>query len=201
MVDQGIGPPTFFAEPAQFRDWLAVYHLQAKELWVGFRKRGTCQATITWPEAVDEALCVGWIDGVRKSIDAGSYMIRFTPRKKRSIWSTVNIQRVGELSATGRMRPAGLVAFEARTAAKSGIYTYEQTEAAARDAPAEEQFRANKTAWEFFQAQPPWYRRTAIWWVISGKQVATRQKRLATLIEDSAHQRTLARLTRRKGVE
>jgi uncharacterized protein YdeI (YjbR/CyaY-like superfamily) len=188
--------PTFFATPAGFRAWLEKHHDQSQALWVGYYKKATGKPSITWPESVDEALCFGWIDGLRKRVDEESYMIRFTPRKATSTWSAVNIERVAELIAQERMHPAGLKAFEKRTAGKSGAYAYEQREAAQLDVAQEQQFRANPQAWEFFQAQPPWYRKTATWWVISAKKEATRQKRLATLIEDSAQGRTIGPLTR-----
>jgi len=196
MPDNPVPQPTFFAAPEELRAWLERNHAQAAELWVGFYKRGTGRPSITWPESVDEALCFGWIDGVRKSLGDDSYMIRFTPRKPRSTWSTVNIARVAELTRLGRMRPAGLAAFAQRLEAKSAIYAYEQRENAALGAEAEQQFRANPAAWEFFQAQPAWYRRTASWWVISAKRPETRAKRLATLIDDSAGGRTIRELTR-----
>jgi uncharacterized protein YdeI (YjbR/CyaY-like superfamily) len=186
----------FFETPADLRVWFEQHHATEKELWVGYYKKDTGRPSITWPESVDEALCVGWIDGIRKSIDAESYMIRFTPRKARSTWSAVNIKRVGELSAAGRMQPEGLRAFAERSDAKSAIYAYEQQNAALDD-EAEALFRANEAAWEFFQAQPPGYRKTAIWWVVSAKQEVTRRKRLATLIDDSAHRRPIAQLDRR----
>jgi uncharacterized protein YdeI (YjbR/CyaY-like superfamily) len=188
--------PVFFATPSQFREWLEEHHDSASELWVGFYKKGSGKRSITWPEAVDEALCFGWIDSVRKSIDDESYTNRFTPRKPRSTWSAVNIKRVGELTAMGLMRPAGLKAFEARSEEKSGIYAYEQRDNAALSEEYERQFRANEKAWEFFQAQPAWYRKTATWWVISAKREETRLKRLAMLIEDSAEGRTIGPLTR-----
>lgn len=188
--------PIFFPTAVDFRKWLAEHGDSARELWVGFYKKGSGQPSITWPEAVDEALCVGWIDGVRKRIDDARYAIRFTPRKPRSIWSTVNVQRVAELTRQGRMQPAGLKAFEARSATRSGVYAFEQ-QAVALDPAAEQQFRANPVAWTFFQAQPAGYRRAAIWWVISAKKDETRSRRLATLIEDSAQGRTIAPLTRR----
>ena len=150
---------------------------------------------MTWPEAVDEALCFGWIDGVRKSIDETSYAIRFTPRKTRSTWSAVNIRRVQELTAQGRMRPAGLRAFAARVEGKSGIYSYEQRDVAELGDPYERQFRANSAAWDFFQAQAPSYRKAAIWWVVSAKKEETRQRRLTALIDDSAAGRRIASLT------
>jgi uncharacterized protein YdeI (YjbR/CyaY-like superfamily) len=188
--------PTFFATAAEFRAWLAAHHNTSRELWVGFYKKGSGVPSITWPEAVDEALCVGWIDGVRKRIDDVSYANRFTPRKPRSNWSAVNIARVAELTRLGRMQPAGLQAFERRAPARVGIYSYEQRKTAELDAAAEKTFRSNKKAWEFFQAQPPGYRQTALWWVVSAKKEETKRKRLATLIHDSARGRTIGPLTR-----
>ena len=190
--------PNFFATPAEFRAWLEAHHASVKELWVGFYKKDSGKPSITWPESVDEALCFGWIDGLRKSIDDASYKIRFTPRKPRSTWSAVNINRVAELTQTGLMYPAGLKAFAERTEDKSVIYSYEQRKLAELDPAAEQQFRANQAAWEFFQTQPAGYRNTAIWWVVSAKQEATRQSRLAKLIEDSEYGRTLPQLTRLK---
>ncbi|HST90228.1 MAG TPA: YdeI/OmpD-associated family protein [Ktedonobacterales bacterium] len=184
----------FFATPDELRAWFAAHHETAGELWVGFHKKGTGTPSVTWPEAVDEALCVGWIDGVRKGIDAASYTIRFTPRKPGSIWSAVNIARVAELERQGRMRPAGLAAFARRREAKSAVYAYEQ-ETPQLDADSERRFRANATAWDYFQAQTPSYQRTATWWIVSAKQAATRQKRLATLIADSEQGRRLAHLS------
>jgi uncharacterized protein YdeI (YjbR/CyaY-like superfamily) len=191
--------PLFFPTPADFRAWLAKNHATASELWVGFYKKASGRPSITWPESVDEALCVGWIDGIRKTIDAESYKIRFTPRKRTSTWSAVNIARVAELAQQGRMKPAGLAAFEQRSEAKSGIYAYEQRKNAALDPAAEKQFRANAKAWKFFQAQPAGYRKTAAWWVISAKREETRAERLATLIADSAAGLPLRQLDR-KGV-
>ena len=181
--------PTFFAEPSEFRAWLENHHETERELLVGFYKKGSGRPSITWPESVDEALCFGWIDGVRKSLGEDSYTIRFTPRKPGSTWSAVNVARVEELSRLGRMRPAGLEAFEKRSEAKTGTYSYEQKEAAELEKAEEKQFRADKAAWEFFQSQPAWYRRTAIWRVVSAKKEETRKKRLAKLIEESARGR------------
>jgi uncharacterized protein YdeI (YjbR/CyaY-like superfamily) len=186
----------FFATPAAFRDWLTQHHATAAELWVGFYKKGSGRPSITWPEAVDEALCVGWIDGLRKSIDAERYRNRFTPRKPRSTWSAVNIARVAELTAQGRMQPAGLAAFAQRSEARSGIYSHEQPKDLTLSAADEEQFRANPTAWAFFQAQPPSYRHSALHWVLSAKQEPTRQKRITTLIDDSANGLRIAPLRR-----
>jgi len=188
--------PTFFAEPADLRAWLEENHERAAELWVGFHKKATGRPSITWLEAVDEALCFGWIDGLRRSLGDESYMIRFTPRKARSTWSTVNIARAKELVAEGRMRPAGLAAFEARSDDRSAIYSYEQRHAAKLAPEEEREFRANERAWEFFHAQPPSYRRPALWWVVSAKREETRARRLRTLIEDSANGRRLRHLSR-----
>jgi uncharacterized protein YdeI (YjbR/CyaY-like superfamily) len=186
----------FFATPAEFGVWLEAHHAVAKELWVGFHKKGCGLPSMTWPQAVDEALCFGWIDSVRKSIDETSYANRFTPRNARSTWSAVNIQRAHELIAEGRMRPAGLRAFAARAEDKSGIYSYEQRGAAELGDAYERQFRANHAAWEFFQAQAASYRKAAIWWVVSAKREETRQRRLTALIEDSAAGRRIALMTR-----
>jgi uncharacterized protein YdeI (YjbR/CyaY-like superfamily) len=186
----------FFETPADFRAWLAENHETADELWVGFHKKATGKPSITWPEAVDEALRVGWIDSLRRSLGEESYMIRFTPRKPRSTWSAVNVARAEELVAQGRMQPAGLAAFEARTDDNSAIYAYEQRHAAKLEPEQEREFRANERAWEYFRSRPPSYRRTAIWWVVSAKREETRARRLRTLIEDSAQGRTIRQLTR-----
>jgi uncharacterized protein YdeI (YjbR/CyaY-like superfamily) len=189
--------PTFFRSPSEFRAWLEKRHGESKELLVGFYKRASGKLSVSWPEAVDAALCFGWIDGVRKSVDEVSYTIRFSPRRARSIWSDVNIKRVGELMKLRLMRPAGLKAFWRREEARSKVYSYEQRKTAKLGRTYEQRFRAHETAWRFFQAQPPWYRRTATWWVISGKKEETRQKRLAKLIEDSGRERTIPPLTRK----
>jgi uncharacterized protein YdeI (YjbR/CyaY-like superfamily) len=183
--------PTFFATPEAFRAWLAAHHDDRTELWVGFHRKDSGEPSITWPEAVDEALCVGWIDGVRKRVDEQRYTIRFTPRRPRSIWSAVNVARFGELTRLGRMQPAGLAAFERRAPERTGIYAYEQRGSAELDADSEKLFRANAAAWAFFQAQPPGYRKQMIWRVVSAKREETRRSRLATLIEESARGRRL----------
>src|SRR4051794_18191023 len=175
--------PTFFATPAAFRAWLEKHHAKAGELWVGFHKRDSGKPSITWPQSVDEDLCFGWIDGIRKSLGPESYMIRFTPRNPRSIWSAVNIKRAKELVAQGRVCPAGLKAFEARTDDRSAIYSYEQRKNAVLDPTDEKQFRANSKAWQFFEKQPPGYRKLMLFWITSAKKPETRQKRLATLME------------------
>ncbi len=186
---------TYFRTPADLRKWFGANHAKAAELWVGFHKRDSGKPSITWPESVDEALCVGWIDGIRKSLGPESYTIRFTPRRKGSIWSAVNIARVKVLTDEKRMRPTGVTAFAARLENKSGIYAYEQREQAKLDAAAEKEFRANRKAWAFFSEQAPSYRRTATYWVISAKKEETRRRRLATLIADSAARRRLKQLT------
>jgi uncharacterized protein YdeI (YjbR/CyaY-like superfamily) len=189
--------PVFFATAAELREWLEENHATATELLVGFYKRGSGKTSITWQELVDEELCFGWIDGVRKGIDDVSYANRITPRKSRSTWSAINIARAKELMRLGRMHLAGVKAFERRTDDRSAIYSYEQRKTAALDPKAQRSFRANKKAWTFFQAQAPSYRRTAIWWVISAKREETRQRRLSTLIRDSAEGRIIAPLRRR----
>ena len=184
--------PIFFATPADLRRWFAENHGAARELLVGFYKKDSGERSITWPESVDEALCVGWIDGVRRRIDDRAYSVRFTPRKPTSIWSAVNIARVAALAAGGRMQPAGLKAFEARTEGRSGIYFYEQRERSDKlDTAHETLFKACPAGWEFFQAQPPGYRKLAVWRVVSAKQEATRLKRLEKLIAESAEGRRL----------
>jgi len=187
----------FFKTPADFRKWLEKHHDAARELWVGYYKKDSGKRSITWPESVDEALCFGWIDGIRKSIDGESYMTRFTPRRARSVWSAVNIKRVEELAREGRMRPAGERAFAARTENRSGIYAYEQRQTELVE-PYGEKLRGNRAAWKFFDAQAASYRKAATWWVLSAKREETRLKRLATLIEDSAAGRTLKQFTRAK---
>jgi uncharacterized protein YdeI (YjbR/CyaY-like superfamily) len=182
---------TFFASPVDFRKWLEQNHADATELWVGFYRKDSGRPSITWPESVDEALCFGWIDGIRKRIDAQSYKIRFTPRRGISYWSLLNIQRVAELTRTERMRPAGLKAFAQRTPERSGNYSYENRKSAKMDKRAEKQIRASPAAWRFFQAQPPSYRQAVTWWVMSAKKEETRAKRLAKLIEQSARGKRL----------
>src|SRR5436305_12287816 len=189
--------PRFFKTPADFRKWLAKNHASATELLVGFYKKDSGKPSITWPESVDEARSFGWIDGVRRRIDDISYSIRFTPRKKTSTWSTINIARVAELTKLGRMQPAGLRAFAQRRAEKSAIYSYEN-EVRTLSAEDEKKFRANRNAWEFFNAQPPGYRRVSIYWVTSAKKEETRARRLAMLIEHSANSRRLGIVTLKK---
>jgi uncharacterized protein YdeI (YjbR/CyaY-like superfamily) len=177
--------PRFFATPEAFRKWLEAHHDKESELLVGFYKVGSGKKSITWPESVDEALCFGWIDGVRKRIDDVSYTIRFTPRKAKSYWSAVNTKRYAALEKLGRITGAGRAAFEARDATATARYSFER-EAVELGEELEARFRANKKAWEYFQAQPPHYRRTSIWYVVSAKREETRARRLEKLIDHSA---------------
>jgi uncharacterized protein YdeI (YjbR/CyaY-like superfamily) len=184
--------PRFFRTPAAFSRWLEKNHDKETELWVGFHRKDSGKPSITWPEAVDEALCWGWIDGVRKRVDETSYTNRFTPRKPTSNWSEINTRRVEALTAQGRMREPGLRAFEARKADRSGVYSFEQRKAPKFDPALEKRFRANRAAWTFFEAQPPGYRRIVTWWVISAKREETRASRLEKLILASAEKRRLS---------
>jgi len=177
--------PAFFPTAARFRAWLQAHHETERELVVGFYKVDSGKPSVTYPEALDEALCYGWIDGVRRSRDTDSYTIRFTPRKHDSIWSAVNLRHVARLKATGRMRPAGLRVFQARDREKTRRYSFENRPVAL-DAARARRFRTNCRAWSWFAGQAPGYRRTAQWWVMSARQDATRDHRLAILIESSA---------------
>ena len=186
--------PTFFESASAFRRWLARHHARTSELLVGFHKRHTATGGITYLEALDQALCFGWIDGVRKSLGDDAYTIRFSPRKPGSVWSTVNTKRADELVERKLMRPAGLKAFRARDPKKSKQYSYE-----ARSRPLGgayvKAFKANTQAWAFFQAQPPGYRRVASWFVLSAKKEETRLRRLAVLIQKSERGQRLGLLT------
>jgi uncharacterized protein YdeI (YjbR/CyaY-like superfamily) len=188
----------FFAEPSGWRRWLERHHDTATEVWVGLYKKSSGKPSVTWPEAVDQALCFGWIDGVRKSIDATSYKNRFTPRRPGSNWSAVNVRRVQELADLGLMHPAGLKAFEARREDRSGVYSYEQRHLARLEPAYEQKLRASKKAWAYFQASPPSYRTAAIWWIVSAKQEATRLRRLDQLIKHSKEGRPVPPLTPRR---
>jgi uncharacterized protein YdeI (YjbR/CyaY-like superfamily) len=187
--------PRFFRTPAELRRWFARHHASATELMLGYWKVGTGQPSVTWPDSVDEALCVGWIDGVRKRIDDHSYVIRFTPRKSTSIWSAVNIARVAALEAEGRMGDAGRATFAARRDHKSGVYSFEQRSVELPDAYAK-LLKADHTAWADWQRRSPSYRKAAMWWVISAKQDATRERRLAKLIDCSASGEGLPQLVK-----
>jgi uncharacterized protein YdeI (YjbR/CyaY-like superfamily) len=178
--------PTFFATPGDFRAWLERNHDSAGELLVGFHKRGSGRASMTWPESVDQALCFGWIDGVRRRIDDASYSIRFAPRKPRSTWSAVNVKRMRELIDQGLVAPAGLAAFERRSDDRTAIYAYEQRRSATLEPEQKQRLEADERARAFFESQPPSYRRAAIHWVTSAKKPQTRERRLSQLIECSA---------------
>jgi uncharacterized protein YdeI (YjbR/CyaY-like superfamily) len=180
--------PVFFATPQEFRAWLEEHHTTATELWVGLYKKGSGRPSITWPEAVDEALCFGWVDSVRQRIDDERYMNRFTPRKPTSNWSAVNIRRVEELTKQRRMRAAGLKAFRERREG-TALYSYEQRHLAKLEPAQERRFRSSKQAWLWFQGQPKGYRTTAVYWVASAKRPETRERRLDTLIGDSSEGR------------
>jgi uncharacterized protein YdeI (YjbR/CyaY-like superfamily) len=189
--------PTFFARPADFRAWLRRHHQQRAELWVGFHKKATGRPSITYPEALDEALCFGWIDGVRKAVDADSFMQRFTPRKPGSFWSAVNTRKAQALIEAKRMHASGLAAFQARDAQRTAEYSYER---ARSFGPAElKRFKANSQAWKYFAALPPGYRRVSTWYVISAKREDTRARRLAQLIACSARGERLPGLPQPKG--
>jgi uncharacterized protein YdeI (YjbR/CyaY-like superfamily) len=180
----------YFATPAAFRAWLERHHESAGELWVGFHKKSSGAPSLTWPESVDQALCFGWIDGLRKNVDATRYTIRFTPRKPRSVWSAVNIRRFGELEAAGEVRAAGHRAFAARRENRSGIYSYEQRSAELPEA-FEQRLKRHRAAAAYFHGRPPSYRKAAIWWVVSAKKEETRERRFATLVELSAENRDI----------
>jgi uncharacterized protein YdeI (YjbR/CyaY-like superfamily) len=188
--------PKFFASPAQFRTWLAAHHATETELLVGFFKKGSGKPSLTWPESVAEALCFGWIDGVRKNVSEDAYSIRFTPRKPTSNWSAINVALIARLEEQGKLTAAGRHAFAARTRERTGVYSHERNAAARFTAEQERELRAHGAAAAFFDAQPAWYRRAASHWVISAKREETRARRLKQLIEDSAAGRTIAPLTR-----
>ena len=177
--------PKFFRTPADFRTWLEKNHAKATELWVGFYRKDSGKPSITWPESVDQTLCFGWIDGIRKGVDKISYQIRFTPRRRGSIWSATNIKRTKVLVRQKQMRPTGLKAFAARIENKSGIYSYEQRSTELSE-PYAKLLKKNKAAWNFFEKQPPSYRKMIGWWIISAKKEETRMARLAKLIRESA---------------
>jgi len=177
--------PTFFESPDDFREWLERNHDSAEELVTGLHKTSSGKPSITLREAQDEAICFGWIDGVAHSLDESSYTIRFTPRRRGSVWSAVNIKRAHALIGAGRMTPAGLAAFEKRDEKRAKRYSYER-EKPEFDAASEKIFRANRKAWDFFRAQPPGYQRLQTWWVMSAKTEPTRARRLAVLIQISA---------------
>ncbi len=175
--------PTFFADALAFRTWLAKHAAGSTELLVGFHKVGSGRPCMSWSESVDEALCFGWIDGVRRRIDENTYSIRFTPRKPSSIWSVVNIAKMDKLRAEGKMTPAGEAAFALRSEAKSGVYSHERSDVPALSSAELERFRQAPAAWEYFNAAPPGYRKTVLHWITSAKKDETRAGRLDKLVQ------------------
>jgi uncharacterized protein YdeI (YjbR/CyaY-like superfamily) len=188
----------FFKTPADFRKWLEKNHAKKNEQWVGFHKTGSGKKSITWPESVDQALCFGWIDGLRKGIDEESYKIRFTPRKKSSIWSAVNLKKVDELKKAGLMQEAGLKIFNERNEKNAEKYSFEQKDEIKFLPSYEKKFKANKAAWKWFSASAPSYKKAAMWWVMQAKQEATQLKRLETLIADAANGERIKEMRVRK---
>jgi uncharacterized protein YdeI (YjbR/CyaY-like superfamily) len=179
--------PIFFASPEEWRAWLEEHHATETEVWMGLWKKHTGRPTVAWSDAVDQALCFGWIDTLVRRIDDERHMQRFVPRKPGSNWSKINVEKIARLTEAGLMRPAGIAAWEARREDRTGVYSFERDEAPVFDGDQEARFRADAPAWEWFSAQPPGYRRIATHWVLSAKRPETRHKRLATLIEDSHH--------------
>ncbi len=186
----------FFDSPQGFRDWLSEHHGSEAEVFVGYWKKATGRQTMSWSEAVDQALCFGWIDGVMRKIDDERHMQRFTPRKPGSNWSRVNVGKMARLEAEGLVARAGRTAFETRSDARTGVYSFERAEAAELPPEYAERLRGDASAWRFFSEQAPWYRRTAIHWVVSAKREETRARRLTKLIEDSAGGRRVRQFDR-----
>jgi len=182
--------PIFFPTQYDFRQWLEENHAQENEIIIGYYRIGSGKQSMTWSESVDQALCFGWIDGVRRKIEEESYCIRFTPRKAKSNWSAVNIAKVEELTAKGLMKPEGLAAFSKREESRSGIYAYENELKKFSD-EFEMRFKANETAWNFFDKQATWYKKQMINWVMTAKQEATRKKRIEKLIIESENEKRL----------
>ena len=188
--------PKFFATAGRFRAWLEQNHETKAELVVGYYKKTTKKRSMTWAESVEEALCFGWIDGVRRRIDEEAYSIRFTPRRPKSAWSAINVSSVKRLAKQGRMTRAGRRAFETRTDDHTIGYSFEQRKSVELAPQQERQLRAHKRAFAYFNQRPPWYQRAAVHWVVSAKRDETKQRRLAQLISDSAAGRTIPPLTR-----
>lgn len=176
--------PIFFKNQSELRKWFEKNHLSEQELILGYYKKGTRKETVSWSESVDQALCFGWIDSVRKSIDAESYQIRFTPRKSNSIWSNVNINKIKYLTEKELMHSTGIEAFNKRKEHKSGIYAFENKEQQLNET-FEKHFKANKKAWDFFNKQPPGYKKLALHYVMTAKMETTRKKRFHDLVSDS----------------
>jgi uncharacterized protein YdeI (YjbR/CyaY-like superfamily) len=189
----------FFTSPDELRDWFDANHETASELWLGSYKKATGKPSVSWSDAVDEALCVGWIDSVRYALDAERAAQRFTPRRRGSNWSAINVAKIAALRAQGRLRPAGEAAFAERREDRTGVYSFERAEAAALAPEEEARFQANEAAWTWFSAKAPSFRKQVLHWVISAKRPETRERRLATLIEDSAAGRPPAPMRPRTG--
>ena len=187
--------PVFFPKQSDLRKWFEKNYEKEKELLVGFYKKDSGKPSITWPESVDEALCFGWIDGIRRSIDNISYTIRFTPRNPKSIWSAINVKKVENLTKLGLMKPTGIAAFKKLDQNKSKIYSFEQR-VIKFDKKYENIYKRNKKAWKFFSEQAPSYKKTATYWVMNAKQEKTRLRRLNILINDSANRQRIAPLRR-----
>jgi len=189
--------PMFFADAAELRAWFLEHHADAPELLVGYYKKHTGRPTVRHTEAIEQALCFGWIDSISRRIDDERYQVRFTPRRKGSVWSAVNVAKIVELTAAGMMHPAGVHAFESRKPERVAVYPYEQPADAALDDQQTARFRIEEGAWQWFSAQPASYRRAAVHWVVSAKREDTRERRLDRLITDSAAGRTVPPLPRR----
>lgn len=186
--------PRYFKTPADFRAWLDTHHADTPELWVGFYKKASGKGGISYQDGVDAALCYGWIDGIKKRVDEDGYTHRFSPRTAKSVWSAINTRRAGELKRLGLMQPPGLEAFEKRDPARSGLYSFENPERSLSP-PLQRELEANKKAWSFFEAQPPGYRRVAVFWIMSAKQEETQRRRLAQLIQASERKLRFGALT------
>jgi uncharacterized protein YdeI (YjbR/CyaY-like superfamily) len=193
-----VSEPIYFSSPEEFRAWLEQHHEAETEIWVGYWKKATGKPSLVWSQAVDEALCFGWIDGILRGVDDERHVQRFTPRKPTSNWSAINIAKVENLRAEGRMRPAGEAAFARRRDDRSAIYAYEQRNNAQLEPDEQARFEANAAAWAYFTSRPPSYRKPALWWVVSAKKPETRERRLATLIEQSAAGEPINQLRPRK---
>ena len=198
MTPEGI---IYFSSPSAFGRWLEKHHGRKTALWVGFHRKATGRPSLTWSESVDEALCWGWIDGIRKSVDATRFTMRFTPRKPGSNWSAINIRKAKALIAAGRMRPPGLAAFRARRSDRSGVYSFEQKKTPKLPASYERVFRRSRAAWEFFRTRTDAYRRLTSHWVISAKREETRLRRLAVLVDSSEANRPIPGLPRAPGAK
>lgn len=197
MIGRPVTPkPVFFPTPADLRRWFTRNHRKAAELWVGYYKKASGRASVDWPQSVDQALCFGWIDGIRKSLGPDSYTIRFTPRRKGSIWSSVNLRRVPELEKLGQMTEAGRQAFEVRREDRSRVYSYERRHEAKLTPQLARRLKANAKAWAHFQSQPPGYQHIATFYVMSAKREETRARRLEVLIAASAAGRRIGILER-----